>query len=39
MNYRKFRKNAKALSPKIASIILIALNIAVIVVARGLWEA
>jgi hypothetical protein len=39
MNYRKFRKSAKALSLVIASIILITLNIAVIAAARVLWEA
>jgi len=35
MNYRKFRKNAKALSPVIASIILIAVTVAVSVVVAA----
>jgi flagellin-like protein len=35
MNYRKFRKNAKALSPITATIILITFTIAVIVAARS----
>jgi hypothetical protein len=39
MNFRKFRKNAKALSPVTATIILIAFNTAIIVAARALWEA
>ena len=36
INYRKLRKSAKALSPVIASIILIAFTIAVIAAARSL---
>ena len=35
MNYRKFRKNAKALSPVVASIILIAVTVAVSVVVAA----
>ena len=35
MNFRKFRKNAKALSPVIASIILIAVTVAVSVVVAA----
>ena len=35
MNYRKFRKNAKALSPVTATIILIAFNTAIIFAAQG----
>ncbi len=35
MNYRKFRKNAKALSPVIATIILIAVTVAVSVVVAA----
>jgi len=35
MNYRKFKKNAKALSPVIASIILIAVTVAVSVVVAA----
>jgi len=35
MNYRKFKKNAKALSPVVASIILIAVTVAVSVVVAA----
>ena len=35
MNHRKFRKNAKALSPVVASIILIAVTVAVSVVVAA----
>ena len=35
MNFRKFKKNAKALSPVVASIILIAVTVAVSVVVAA----
>jgi flagellin-like protein len=35
MNFRKFKKNAKALSPVIATIILIAVTVAVSVVVAA----